>query len=148
MARTRDRVPSIVGDAVVEGVTVNDKGGSLSAILKRPIRGDLNPGKQCYGAKIEFEPGVSCVLVAGGKKRIRVAKIANGFVLTIDEGPQEMVDPTTKAILNIYDEMIKAGKVQVVPPAEAERRLADVLESIDRLGTGTRTSRKEPPTPE
>jgi hypothetical protein len=58
-----------------------------------------------------------------------------------------MVDPTTKAVLNIYDEMIKAGKVQVVPPAEAERRLADVLERIDRLGTGTKTARKEPPTP-
>src|SRR5438270_1508663 len=150
MTRTKAAVaegPSIVGDAVVEFVTVNNKGGSVSAILKRPIRGDLGADRRCYGAKIEFKPGVSCVLVAGNQGKIRVARIGNGFVLTLDEGQQEVVDPTTKAVLNIYEEMLKVGKANVIPPAEAEQRLADILERTERLGPGTNTSRKEPPTP-
>ena len=141
------RPPSIVGDAVVEGVTVNNKGGSVSAILKRPIRGDLNPGGLCYGAKIEFKPGVSCVLMAGDQGRIRVAKVGNGFLLTLEEGQHEVVDPTTKAILSLYEEMLKAGRAKLIAPAEAEHRLADVLERIEKLGPGSKTPRKEPPSP-
>ena len=138
--------PSIVGDAVVELVTLNNKGGSLSATLKVPLRGDLSPEKRCYGAKIEFAPGISCVLVAGHQGRIRVVKIPNGFMLKLEDGEQEVVDPTTKAVLNLYEEMLKAGTVELLTPAEAQRRFAGVIERADRLGSG-KTRRKEPPTP-
>jgi hypothetical protein len=138
--------PSIVGDAVIDLVTVNRKGGSLSAILKVPLRGDLTADEPCYGAKIEFRPGLSCVLVAGRQGRIRVVKIPNGFMLTLEEGEQEVVDPTTKAVLNLYEEMLKAGQVGLLTPAAAERRFENVIQRIDKLQQG-KTSRKEPPTP-
>lgn len=150
MARTRqsgDDVPSITGDVVVESVTVNDKGGSLSAIIKRKIRGRLRAAERCYGAKLEFEPGVSCVLVAGRQKRVRVSKISRGFIVELVDGDQEVVDPTTKAVLDIYEEMLKAGKVKLLSADGALVRLDGVRERAGKLLAGTTKSRREPPSP-
>jgi hypothetical protein len=137
MARTKQSTaggPSIVGDVTAESITINAKGGSLTAILKRGVRGGLVPGKQSYGAKIEFEPGVSCVLVAPGQQRkFRVVKIANGFVVTLEGGEREVVDPMTKAVLAAYEEMLRAGKVKLLAPDEAERRFAAVLQKASKL---------------
>jgi hypothetical protein len=151
MARTKQRTagsPSIVGDVTAESITINAKGGSLTAILKRGVRGNLVPGKLSYGAKIEFEPGVSCVLVAPGQRRkFRVAKIANGFVVTLEGGEREVVDPTTKAVLAAYEEMLKAGKVKLLSTDEAERRFTGVLEKASKLEPATKQTRKEPAAP-
>src|SRR4051794_25396028 len=57
---------SIIGSLPVEPVTVNQKGGSVAAILKKSIRGNLGEAASCYGAKIEFDNGMTCVLVAPG----------------------------------------------------------------------------------
>jgi hypothetical protein len=123
-----------VGDVTAESITINAKGGSLTAILKRGVRGGLVAGKRSYGANIEFEPGISCVLVAPGQQRkFRVAKIANGFVVTLEGGDQEVVDPTTKAVLTAYEEMLQAGKVKLLAPYEADRRFAGVLEKASKL---------------
>jgi len=137
-----DDVPSITGDVVVESVTLNDKGGSVSAIIKRKIRGRLKAAERCYGAMMEFQPGVSCVLVAGHRRRIRVSKIPSGFLVQLEDGDQEVVDPTTKAVLDIYEEMLKAGKVKLLPAEEAERRLAKVLETAEKRLSGAHSFRK------
>jgi hypothetical protein len=139
--------PSIIGDVVVETVTVNDKGGSVSAIIKRKIRGHLKGTERCYGAKMEFQPGVSCVLVAGRERRIRISKIPRGFIVQLEGGDEEIVDPTTKAVLDIYEEMLKAGKVKLLPTEEAERRLGKVLKTTEKLLAGTARSRKTSPAP-
>jgi hypothetical protein len=155
MASTRPRKahePSIVGDVAAESVTINAKGGSLAAIFKRGIRGNLMPGKRSFGAKIEFEPGISCVLIAPGQirsegeeRRFRVLKVPNGFVITLDDGAGEMVDTTTKAVLSIYEEMLKAGTAKLLSPDESERRLTSVLEKSKNLQAPAKIIRKDDP---
>jgi hypothetical protein len=141
---TKAHGSSIIGDVATESVTLNSKGGSLSAILKQGIRGELTAGALSYGAKIEFEPGVSCILVApgqiksdqqpGDERRFRVLKVSSGFVITLEkEGAGEVLDPTTKAIISVLDRMLEAGRVKLLSPDESERRLAGVLQQAHGL---------------
>jgi hypothetical protein len=148
MARNKQpggETPSILGDVVVDSVTLNAKGGSTTAIIKQKIRGRLRPSERCYGAKIEFQPGVSCLLVADRKQRFRVTRIPGGFLVAVEDGNEEVVDPTTKAVLDLYEEMLKAGKVKLLLPEEAERRFGRILEKTKKAGS--EGSRKDRPTP-
>jgi hypothetical protein len=144
--QTGSDTPSILGDVVVDSVTLNAKGGSTTAIIKRKIVGRLRPSERCYGAKIEFRPGVTCLLMADRKQRFRVTRISGGFLVAV-EGNDEVVDPTTKAVLDLYEEMLKASKVKLLSPDEAERRLDRVLEKSAEGGSGGAGPRKDRPAP-
>jgi hypothetical protein len=140
MARSSNPVPTIVGDVAVESVTVNDKGGSLSAILKRPLRADFAGGGLFYGARIDFEPGISCVLVAPGRteakdrtgkgRKFRVQRVtSHRYVLDFgDDDDREVVDPVTKATLKILEEMARTGRLTLLSQEAADKRFAKLKE--------------------
>lgn len=133
MPRKSASVPSIVGDVPIDQVAVNSKGGSLSAILKRSIRGDLTSGADYFGAKMEFGPGVSAVLVAPMIKksrgradpgRFRVVRVSRSrYVVDFEENNEEVIDPVTKATLELLEEMLKAGKLKLLGKDEVKDRL-------------------------
>ena len=123
----------IIGSLVVEPVTVNQKGGSVAAILKKSIRGNLADADVCYGAKIEFENGVSCVLVAPGaspglddEPKFYVRRVSPSRFVIDYNVQEETVDPITLAMLGILDREIKAGTLEVMNDQVAR-------DEIDRL---------------
>jgi hypothetical protein len=142
MAHTLLKHPeaSIIGDVTTEAVTINRKGGSVTAILKQNIRGELNSAQTGCGARIDFGNGVSCVVVAPGEiktskrsGKIRIQRVAHGYMITLDDGSGEVVDPVTQKILSMYEEMIKAGKVKVLSPAQAHANTLSDLKAVDEL---------------
>jgi hypothetical protein len=139
MARGNNPVPTIVGDVAVESVTVNDKGGSLSAILKRPLRADFAGGGLFYGARIDFEPGISCVLVAPGRteakdrtgkgRKFRLQRVTpHRYVLDFGDDDREVVDPVTQATLKILEEMARTGRLALLGKEAADKRFAKLKE--------------------
>jgi hypothetical protein len=142
--------PSIVGDVSAEAVTLNAKGGSLSAIIKQGIRGDLSAKGACFGANIEVEPGVSCLIVAPVrsakimKGRIRVQKLEHGVFISFDDGTGHKVDSFTQKVLSLYEELIKEGKVGLVSAEEVRAERESDLKEIDNLLSQRRARVKSP----
>jgi hypothetical protein len=131
---------SIIGDVNAERITINDKGGSVTAILKRNLRGTLKAEKPCFGAKIELEQGVSFLLVAPGELgaaqnpvKIRVQKLERGVMISLDDGVGEVVDPMTQKVLALYEEMMKVGEVKLFTPEECETSDEEELAKIREL---------------
>jgi hypothetical protein len=158
MARRGNPVPTIVGDVAVESVTVNDKGGSLSAILKRPLRADFAGGGLFYGARIDFEPGISCVLVAPGRteakdrtgkgRKFRVQRVTrHRYVLDFGDDDREVVDPVTQATLKILEEMAKHARLTLLSREAADQRFAKFQEleaEGDRLAAAAMLKTQKP----
>jgi hypothetical protein len=160
MTTRAESAPTIVGDVPVETVAVNTKGGSLSAIIKRSLRGDFTGGASFYGARMDFEPGISCVLVAPGRteardhsgpdRKFRVQRVTPRRYI-IDFGDEEKdvtIDPMTKATLQILEEMAKAGKLTLLSPEEADKRFAQIEAGIaegNKLATALRKAHKHTP---
>jgi hypothetical protein len=156
--RDKNPVPTIVGDVAVESVTVNDKGGSLSAILKRPLRTDFAGGGLFYGARIDFEPGISCVLVAPGRteakdrtgkgRKFRVQRVTpHRYVLDFGDDDREVVDPVTKATLKILEEMARTGRLTLLSQEETDKRFAKFQEleaEGDRLAAAAMPEAQKP----
>jgi hypothetical protein len=124
---------SIIGNLTVEPVTVNQKGGSLAAILKKSIRGNLGEADFCYGAKMEFDNGMTCVLVAPGaspgaddEPRFYVRRVSPSRFVIDCNVQEDAVDPITQAMLGILDREIKAGTLEVMNEQVAR-------DEIDRL---------------
>jgi hypothetical protein len=139
MARRNNPVPTIVGDVPVESVAVNVKGGSLAAILKRSLRGDFTGGAPFYGARIDFEPGISCVLVAPGRteakdrtgkgRKFRLQRVTpHRYVLDFGDDDREVIDPVTQATLKIMEEMARTGRLALLGKEAADKRFAKLKE--------------------
>jgi hypothetical protein len=144
VAKKMAAVPSITGDVSIEEVTINRKGGSLSAILKKSIRGSLESSVQTFGARIDFEPGVSCLLMAPGSiasedreghaRRISVQRVSlNRFIIDLtSEEEKETVDPMTKATLKILEDKLKKGDLTILTQEELDQNLADLQEKAKK----------------
>ncbi|MBV9391075.1 MAG: hypothetical protein JOY96_04200 [Verrucomicrobia bacterium] len=118
--------PPIVGDVNVESVTVNKKGGSLSAIFKKSLQLDPGEDAQWYGAKIEVEPGVAGVLVVPGRtttqpKKFRVTQFASGVMINLEDEKEKGINPTVAAVLSVFGEMLKVGELPLDTPEESNR---------------------------
>jgi hypothetical protein len=127
--------PTIKGDVHVESVTVNAKGGSLSAILKQSLRRGFVEDGSFYGARMDFEDGTPVVIIAqrfAGGRRYLVTQIAdNRYMIELEEDAgKETVDPMTKATLQILEQMTKAGKLTLLDSDETDKRLAKMQKSI------------------
>jgi hypothetical protein len=64
-----------------------------------------------------------------------------------DDGPGEVVDPATKAILDRLDELLKAGKLEALSGAENERRFTDLIDKLERLKPSLRPASPPKPIP-
>jgi hypothetical protein len=131
---------SIIGNLIVEPVTVNQKGGSVAAILKKSIRGNLGEADFCYGAKMEFDNGMTCVLVAPGaspgmedEPKFYVRRVSpSRFVIDCDV-QEATIDPITEAMLLLLDKEIKAGTLEVVSDQVARDEINQLVSKGDKI---------------
>lgn len=131
---------SIIGSIPVEPVTVNQKGGSVAAILKKSIRGNLGEAAFCYGAKMEFENGMTCVLVAPGASpgmdddlKFYVRRVSPSRFVIDCNVQEETVDPITQAMLQILDKEIKAGKLEVMSDQAARNEINRLVSTGEKV---------------
>ena len=144
--------PSIKGDVHVESVTVNAKGGSLSAILKQSLRRGFIEDGAFYGARMDFEDGTPIVIIAqgfSGDQRYLVTQIANNrYMIELEErAGKETVDPMTKATLQILEAMATAGNLTLLSSDQTNKRLAKIQKSVaegDKLADVLRMRLKSP----
>jgi hypothetical protein len=133
MAKILESPPTIVGNIPILPITVNTKGGSVTAILRQEIRGRV--ASHAFGAKMEFEPGLSCILVAPGVEDMEVGKHAQGrfrvqrisphrYIVELEDNEEEVIDPLTRATLTVLEEQLKAKKMKLLSDNDARQRLS------------------------
>lgn len=138
---------AFVGDiAVAADVTVNSKGGSMTATLKKALReklGDL--GEQLAGAALQFTTGQAIVLLstAGGgvQAPIRVQRTGrNRFEIELEAGGDDEVDEVTAAFLSLKKQQFVSGDLKLMTPvtaqqlkAEADEQMAAAREAVATL---------------
>lgn len=145
MARRVAPEPTIVGNIVVDQITINHKGGSPAAILKKSVRGALDSSDHSFGAKMEFAPGVSCLLMAPGEieskdddghtRKILVQRVSPyRYVIDLaSEEEKEVIDPVTRATLKILEDKLAAGKLTPLTWDEFDSELSEVERDADRV---------------
>jgi hypothetical protein len=145
---------SIIGNLTVEPVTVNQKGGSLAAILKKSIRGNLGEADFCYGAKIEFDNGMTCVLVAPGSSpgmddepRFYVRRVSPSRFVIDCNVQEDAVDPITQAMLGILDKEIKAGKLEVMSDQVARNEINRLVSAGEKVVARAKQKSRKPVMP-
>jgi len=149
---TRDEHPRIVGDiASVTHVSVNTKGGSLSATLKKGIRESLSTvGDRLTAAALEFASGSSVVLLSGGMAgsgatSIRVVRTGrNRFEIELDTGEEEEVDDLTAAFLMLKVDQFKKDRLRLLPAVSAEEWRAEMDEKFRQAEARAAAPRTEP----
>jgi len=82
--------------------------------------------------------------MADVNQRFRVTKIAGGFLVAAEGDKDEIVDPATKAVLDLYEEMLKAGRVKLLAPKEAQTRFEKILQRSSRAHAPLRKDRPAP----
>ena len=134
-------VVTITGEVTVDDVTLNSKGGSLTAVLKKTIRSGLAmDARHCFGAKLDFAEGASCILMAaaeiGAQQRhsknapkFRVTRVSSRrFVVDLIDNKLAPVEPLTQALLSILKEQIKAGQRKFISSDEAGHTIKQLRE--------------------
>jgi hypothetical protein len=125
----------IIGDVTVAPVTLNNKGGSLTAILQRAIRGALAADIGGVGAKLVFDSGISCLLVVpavldpAGKHdmRVRVTRVMeNRFVVDLEDEKGVKSDPMVSYILSLIEEFAQTRKILPVSGEDAADELLQI----------------------
>lgn len=143
----RNQGDAIIGDVVAtEIVTVNNKGGSVAAILKKPLRERLGAGtaEPLSGAAVEFETGQTVVLLSrqagteGGVSTLRVRKVgANRFEIGIAANDED-IDGVTAAFLRLKMDLFEKGKLHLDDPLTAEEWRAEMHQKL----AGARAARR------
>jgi hypothetical protein len=140
-AKTERHEPTITGDASVDSVRVNTKGGSYSAILKQPLRQGLGGAGHWFGAKMEFEPDISCVLMAPGRlggpadsgRKFRITRVSpHRFVIDLDDNNGAVIDPVIKSVLSVLEELAKAKKLTIESADDMQAALDESLAKAER----------------
>lgn len=132
--------PIILGDVVVHPVTVNQKGGSLTATLKKALRADWTVASgRLHGARMEFGNGVACVLmapeVAGtidiSTPRFHVTQVSpSRFQVDLLGEDTPTMEPMTAALLSILKEQIKAGRRKLVPANQSLKTIRRIRADV------------------
>lgn len=131
------RLTPISGDVnVVADIRVNVKGGSMSAILRKPIRESLGEvADHLCAATVDFGDGSGIVLLrADGDAPVFVRSLgAKRFEVTLENEDDEEVDELTAAFLRLKLDQFKKGAVRLSHPytAESFRALRDEVESLE-----------------
>lgn len=106
-------------------VTINTKGGSMTAILRKDLREKLGVvGSQLCAAALEFGSGPAVLLLGDAKIRVlRLGKDRFEVVLGADEGDE--IDEITAAFLKLKEAQFKAGDLPLMAPIAADRWQAE-----------------------
>ena len=151
MTTTVRHTPTITGDvAAVSQVTVNTKGGSVTATLKKAIRDRLGKiGGQLSAAALEFGNGSSVVLMSAGsvETSLRVHKIgANRFEIEIINEQEEEIDNVAAAFINLKKSQFEAGTLPLMEPItadqwreEMDKKLSGAIAAAEMFNLGTKT---------
>ena len=142
MANEKEPLP-IVGDvSTVTNVSVNTRGGSLSATLKKGIRESLGEvGERLTAASLQFASGEAVVLLRGGAGRgasrsVRVSRISkNRFEVELETGEETEIDDLTAAFLLLKIDQFKKNKLLLVPPVTAAEWQAEMGEKFRKAET-------------
>ncbi len=130
---------AILGDVVAnEDVTVNTKGGSMTATLKKALRDKLGDiGASLSAAAVQFETGQAVVLLSrvpgatNTDSPLRVRKIGlNRFEVGIANAGDEDVDEVTAAFLQLKKDLFSKGKLRLSAPVTADAWRAEMDEQI------------------
>jgi hypothetical protein len=118
--------PAIVGDvtALVD-VTIHQKGGSLTATLKKPLGERVGAEvRSISGAAVDFETGQSVVILSpqpDGSAQVHVRRVGlNRFEIAIDDGRDIEVDPVTAAFVQLQIALFAKGKLPLDEPVTAD----------------------------
>lgn len=147
---------AILGDvAAREDITINTKGGSMTATLKKPLREKLGElGASLSAAALEFASGQAVVLLsrvpgaANTDRPVRVRKVGlNRFEIGIESDGDEEADEVTAAFLRLKKDLFGKGKLRLSAPvtaaewrAEMDAKVAAVEAALELAGadlTGT-----------
>lgn len=113
---TKEMANAFTGDIVAGAdVTINTKGGSMTATLKKSLRDTLGAvGGSVAGATVEFSTGQSLVLLTGGGANVpvRVRRLSGRrFEIEIDNQDDQEVDEVTAAFLRLKTLQFVEGKM-------------------------------------
>ncbi len=135
---------TISGDATdVERTQLNVKGGSMTAILKKPMRAAL-PEDFAYGARLDFGAGVSCVVLAPGSlegeveggRHIHVTRVSDTrLVLDLVDDAAPTSDPMELAFLRMVIEQFKRGERTLAGADEADAAFRNLRPEVATRGT-------------
>lgn len=127
-------------------VTVNTKGGSMTATLKKGLRERLGQVfGRLAGGVLQFETGQSLLLLSpgagAGLASVRVQRIGrNRFEIELDTHENEEVDEVTAAFLRLKQAQFVNDELTLLPPvdadelrAEADRDMAEARAAMARL---------------
>ena len=112
----------ILGDVIArENVRISKKGGSMTAILKKPLRETLGDvGSFLSAATVEFATGQTLVLLSGAPddgatdSPVHVRKVGlNRFEIEIEAIGYEEVDEITAAFLRLNRDLFAKGKLGI-----------------------------------
>lgn len=130
-------IPShpITGDVTAATeVTINTKGGSMTAILKKVLRDQLGRlGNHLPAAVLQFTGGPAVVLMSSGagESCLRVHRLGgNRFEIELDAGDDEEVDDLTVAFLRLKESQFKAGNLLLMAPVTADDWRAEMDEKL------------------
>jgi hypothetical protein len=142
------------GDVVARAdLTINTKGGSTTAILKKAIRERLGAlGQHLPAAALEFSTGQAIVLLAGNTASqeswlpVRVCRVGrNRFEIAIETDASEEVDEVTAAFLRLKRDQFAKGTLRLVGPVTAEEWRADMDRQIGAAEAAQARARRRTP---
>jgi len=121
----------ITGDvAASTDVTINKKGGSVTATLKKSLRDSLGDlGESVAAATVEFSTGQAILLLSGvpgaaekTAAEVHVRKVGpNRFEIELDTDEDEEVDEVTAAFLRLKIDQFTKGGLKLAEPVTADR---------------------------
>jgi hypothetical protein len=136
---THTQIP-ITGDtSATATITVSDKGGSLSAILKKALTAPFGRFRRLSGATVTFKDGPALMLLLDPERvarnsGVRVRRLSQAcFQLElIGAETAEQLDPVTAAFLALRKAQFNAGQV-----AATELTAADWDKRATKLSTSS-----------
>ncbi len=139
MPRKTKLPQGITGDVeAMTMVTVNTKGGSMTATLKKALRETLGEiGGRLTAAAVQFATGQAILLLSpsGDSSSIapvRVHRIGkNRFEIELDTGEDEEIDNVTAAFLQLKQDQFEKGELVLMPSVNADQWRIETEENMD-----------------
>jgi hypothetical protein len=126
------------GNVTVESTRLNDKGGSVTAILKKPLSVAFDhSGGLAIGARLKFSDRSAVVLLPelDDGSHFEVSQVGlDRFVIDLVDTKLERTDGLTASFLKIITEQFKKDQRPVVTGAEATKELEDILGLVHNRG--------------
>ena len=140
MPKEVELTQAIVGDIVAAmDVTINTKGGSMTATLRKALRDKLGElGDHLSAAALQFATGQAILLLRAGtgsatsSPPVRVRRLGkNRFEIELETGDDEDIDEVTVAFLRLKEDQFKKGILALSEAATADEWRAEMDRKLD-----------------